>query len=234
MNLHERGKARRKQRILDAVVEIVDAQGIAGLTIARVSESAEVSVKTIYNLMGSLPEILDEMSSTLFRDLAEQLRASDHAQEPKKFFDEFVDKSQRFLLSDEKKNRAALTAILQNNIASGRSYRNSPPASGQFKFIAKGLRLFENNGYIRSTVNIELLAEQILFAEGMLLELWATKLIDLERYQLTYRYHIWTLIRAWADSSFVGYADKIILELQEQLVLQEHDSQTSPATSSLQ
>jgi AcrR family transcriptional regulator len=225
MNLHERGKIRRKQRILDAVVEIVDDEGIAGLTISRVSERAEVSVKTIYNLMGSLPDILDEMSGTLFSSLAEQLRASDHAQDPKKFFDELVDKSKLFLQGDEKRNRAALTAILHSNITSGRSYRNTPSASSQFKFIAKGIRLFQDQGYIRSTVHIELLAEQMLYAEAMLLELWATKLIDLERYQLTYKYHIWTLIRAWTNKSFVGYADKTILDLQQKLVLLDSDRQ---------
>ena len=229
MNLHERGKIRRKQRILDAVVEIVDEEGIAGLTVSRVSERAEVSVKTLYNLVGSLPDILDEMSGALFASLKDQLRAIGHAEDPKLYFDEFVEKSKLFLQGDEKRNRAALTAILYSNIASGRSYRHTPSASGQFKFIAKGIRLFRDQGYLRATVNIELLAEQMLYAEAMLLELWATKLIDLDRYDLTYRYHLWTLIRAWATESFTGYADSAILDLQKTLVFLESDRE-SPTT----
>ena len=221
MNLHERGKVRRKQRILDAVIEIVDAEGVAGLTTSRVSEHAEVSVKTIYNLIGSLDEILDELSQTLFSSLAEQLRTRDQSQDVKTFFDEFIDKSHQFLQCDEKRNRAALTAILHANNVSGGSYRDIPIAGEQFKFMAKGIRLFQKQGYLRSAVNVQLLAEQMLFADAMLLELWTTKRIDLERYELTYKYHVWTLIRAWAEVSFIGHCDRSILELQKKLMLLE-------------
>jgi len=175
---------------------------------------------------------LDELSGTLFSNLAEQLSTTDHGKDSKIFFDDFVDKSHRFLQSDEKRHRAALSAILHVNLSSGRSYRNTPTSSDQFKFIAKGIRLFEAQGYIRSTVNIELLAEQMIYADAILLELWVTKQIDLERHRLTYKYHIWTLIRAWADETFIGYCDKNILDLQQKLIALESDH-NNPSTVSV-
>ncbi len=217
MNLHERGKMRRKQRIVDAIVDIVDDEGMSALTIARVSERAEVSVKTIYNLVGSLDGILYEMSRTHFSSLASQLAVDDRAEDIRQLFDRMVDRGYDFLKSDKKRNRAALTAILHANIATRRSYRNTPPASDQFRYISKGIRLFATEGLIRPSVNVDLLAEQMLYADAMLLELWVAKRIDLERYALTYKYHIWTLLRAWAGSAFIEYSDARISDIQDEL-----------------
>ena len=218
MNLHDKGKLRRKRRILDAVIEIVDKEGVGNLTISRVAELAEVSVKTIYNLTGSLNDILDELVITLFESLQHQGHFSDTAPHPEKVFDEFIDANCLFLASNEKKHRAAIKAILHINISHGRSYLSASITRNQLELFAQGIQIFSNNDFIKPAANIELLADQMIYAHGMLLESWAANVIDLERFRLTCKYHIWTLLRAWAHDSFIYYADETIMGLQNSIV----------------
>ena len=68
MNLREQGKERRRQRILDAVVDLLQADGMTALSTARIAEAAEVSVATLYNLIGSVDEILDALMERQVRE----------------------------------------------------------------------------------------------------------------------------------------------------------------------
>ena len=48
----ERAKADRRLRITEAAAELLEAGGLAGLTMRALSEAAGLSVPTIYNLIG--------------------------------------------------------------------------------------------------------------------------------------------------------------------------------------
>lgn len=50
---YERGKAKRRQRILDTAVEIISEEGEDGLTIRAIAARAGLSPVTAYNLFGS-------------------------------------------------------------------------------------------------------------------------------------------------------------------------------------
>ncbi|MFK7977537.1 MAG: TetR/AcrR family transcriptional regulator, partial [Halioglobus sp.] len=63
MGLRDKGKTRRRQRILQAVVDIVAEDGVKGLTTNQIAQKAEVSVATLYNLIGSIDDILDQLVS---------------------------------------------------------------------------------------------------------------------------------------------------------------------------
>ena len=54
----ERAKADRRQRITEAAGELLEAGGLAGLTMRALSEAAGLSVPTIYNLIGGRDHVL--------------------------------------------------------------------------------------------------------------------------------------------------------------------------------
>ena len=53
-----RVRARSSRKILDAAQWLVELDGIDGLSMRRLANEADVSVRTIYNLFGGKPEIL--------------------------------------------------------------------------------------------------------------------------------------------------------------------------------
>lgn len=58
MGIRERSKQKRRNRILIAARGMIVDEGVAGLSMRALADSAEVSVATLYNLLGSKEEIL--------------------------------------------------------------------------------------------------------------------------------------------------------------------------------
>jgi len=56
--LRERAKAGRRRQIIAAAADLLEAGGLAGLTMRALSEAAELSVPTIYNLIGGRDHVL--------------------------------------------------------------------------------------------------------------------------------------------------------------------------------
>lgn len=56
--LREKGKARRKARIIEAAKRLLAEGGIEALSTRRLAEEAELSVHTLYSLVGSKEQIL--------------------------------------------------------------------------------------------------------------------------------------------------------------------------------
>jgi len=71
----EQGKERRRRRILDAAAQLVEADGLDGLTMRRLSEAAGVSYATVYNLIGSKEDVLVALLRSGLEDLGAQLAA---------------------------------------------------------------------------------------------------------------------------------------------------------------
>jgi len=92
-SLRERGKARRIQRILDAAAHIIEADGIDSLSMQTLADEAEVSVSTLYNLVGGKDAILLKLLSVTVDNL--EMTAPSQGADPVStlgsLIDEFVD-----------------------------------------------------------------------------------------------------------------------------------------------
>ena len=71
----EQGKERRRRRILDAAAQLVEREGLDGLTMRRLSDAAGVSYATVYNLVGSKEDVLVALLRSGLEDLGAQLAA---------------------------------------------------------------------------------------------------------------------------------------------------------------
>ncbi len=58
MELVERQMKRRRERILEAAREIIGQHGFEGLTMRQLAAASDVTVPTVYNLVGSKEEVL--------------------------------------------------------------------------------------------------------------------------------------------------------------------------------
>jgi AcrR family transcriptional regulator len=56
--LRERNKAKRRDAVLDAALELLDQSGSEAPTTEQIAERAEVSVATVYNLVGTREQLL--------------------------------------------------------------------------------------------------------------------------------------------------------------------------------
>ena len=77
-NLRERGKARRVQRILDAAAHIMETEGIEALSMQALADEAEVSISTLYNLVGGKDAILLLLLSVMVDDLRDGRTRTSH------------------------------------------------------------------------------------------------------------------------------------------------------------
>lgn len=70
--LREKGKQRRRSRILDAARQILASEGLAGLSTRKLAEAAELSVHTLYKLVGNKEDIL----AAVMKDNHDRVEAS--------------------------------------------------------------------------------------------------------------------------------------------------------------
>lgn len=199
MSLREQGKARRRERILQAAIGLLSKEGVEGLTTARLAEQAEVSVATLYNLIGSRDAILDELVNWMSQAFTAYLdtRCDDRV-EPLQRIDRYASSACDFLRKDEAGNRAALRAIFGLNINRGSSPLVHGVSLRGHTLLCEALQECQSLGQLQATADCSLMAEQMIFSQSILLESWAAEFITTERYGLTNRLHFWTIVKAWA------------------------------------
>lgn len=73
IDLRERGKERRRSRVLEAAREMIREAGVDGLTMGPLAQAAEVSLATIYNLFGDRTGVLDAIVARVTDDLVPRL-----------------------------------------------------------------------------------------------------------------------------------------------------------------
>jgi AcrR family transcriptional regulator len=77
--LRERAKAGRRLQITDAAADLIEAGGLGGLTMRALSEAAELSVPTIYNLIGGRDHVLVAVMERFGSEFDAQLAALESA-----------------------------------------------------------------------------------------------------------------------------------------------------------
>jgi len=108
--LRERGKERRRDRILESAKGLIRDTGVDGLTMGPLAESAEVSLATIYNLFGDRTGVLTALVSRVMDDLVQRLDAIDEG-DPLEHSRAFITTSVDHLTSDSAFFRPLVVAL---------------------------------------------------------------------------------------------------------------------------
>lgn len=221
MALREEGKERRRQRILDAAVDVLCDEGLSGLTIARIAERAQVSVATLYNLIGPLEEIIGAMVTRRFKEFEAIRLEPTEREDPVAAIYRLVDAMVEHFREDPARSQAIHRAIYQLNLSQGLSTQVTEAAErhlGSFRGRVEDLRRL---GLIRPGANPGQLAEQMLTAQMSLLQAWSIGLVSLDHYQLSCRLFFATLLRAFATRKLAPRLDREMAELEAELSLEK-------------
>ncbi|MRI31467.1 hypothetical protein EOPP23_00490 [Endozoicomonas sp. OPT23] len=217
MSLREKGKARRKQQIIDAVVSILCDEGFAALSTSKIAERAEVSVATLYNLMGSIDSILDVMVEQLSNEFKSAFKPITESQDPIAIIEAVSDSAYEFLNQDIAKYQAILKAVFQINISRDHSAPVFLTANNNRTLFVSAINQLQDSGRMLPDISAQLLSQQMLVTQIFLLQNWSAGVIDLERYCDTSKFHFLLLIKAWAAPELASELETRILEIQSRI-----------------
>ena len=109
--LREKGKARRKEQILQAAKRLLADGGIDALSARKLADEAEVSVRTLYALVGSKAQVLEAvMQQNHDRVLADMLGFD--GQHPIDRLFAFVDSTYRIIAEDVAGQKALMRVLM--------------------------------------------------------------------------------------------------------------------------
>ena len=166
--MREQAKERRRGRILDAAARLVEADGLEGLTMRRLSDAASVSYATVYNLVGSKEDVLVALLRSRLEDVGAELATSPPA-DP-------LDRA-----------RALVATVVDHFVARPRLYRPLVLAAHDPGAGARGLpirrrtiSLYETairdgveRGLLRDELDARVLARHITLAINGIIRRWA-------------------------------------------------------------
>lgn len=81
-SLRSRNKSKRRNAVLDAALDLLDGPDAQSVTAEHVAERAEVSVATVYNLVGTREQLLMALVDRLIDDLITSLGGATPADDP--------------------------------------------------------------------------------------------------------------------------------------------------------
>jgi AcrR family transcriptional regulator len=109
--LRERGKARRKDRIIESAKRLLAAGGLEALSLRRLAEEAELSVRTLYSLVGSKEQVLVAvMQHNHDRVLADLLDIDE--QHPVEKLIAFVESTYRIIAEDAAAQKPLMRVLM--------------------------------------------------------------------------------------------------------------------------
>ncbi len=234
MSLREVGKERRRQRILTAAQAILCEDGLEGLATAKLAARAEVSVATLYNLIGSqetiLATLLEQHAQDITDSLDQQLQQAQEGDQPLEQVLAYAEATYHFLSRDETGYRAVYRAVFQRNFGMQGNADIFASRDSSARHLHRCLQSLKNRKLLSSACNCRLLTEQMMMSQVILLQNWAVGLIDLQRFRLTGRLHLLSAMSTWSEPSFRQQLESMALQLQQQVLNHDRAARRRPAT----
>lgn len=155
--LRERNKARRREAILDAALDLLRAEPLASVTTERVAALAEVSPATVYNLVGTREQLLLALIDRVIGSLVDSFSAPDDTDpdDPITTARHIVDQSAQAFIADSVAYRQIIRAV--RDFAATRSSTALDPA--QLQVVA--MRDAKKLGIVRADLDPAALGRQI-------------------------------------------------------------------------
>jgi len=109
--LREKGKARRKEQIIEAAKRLLASGGLEALSLRRLADEAELSVRTLYSLVGSKEQVLEAvMQQNHDRVLADLLDTDE--KHPVEKLIAFVDSTYRIIAEDAAAQKPLMRVLM--------------------------------------------------------------------------------------------------------------------------
>ena len=109
--IREKGKARRKQQIIQAAKTLLAAGGIEALSTRKLAEAAELSVHTLYAQVGSKDKILEAVMADNHNRVLSDILAI-NAQHPIEQIFAFVESTYRIIAEDSAAQKPLMRVLM--------------------------------------------------------------------------------------------------------------------------
>lgn len=231
----ELAKAQRRQRILDAARDIICAQGIESLSAQLIAERAQVSVATLYNLIGSLEAIqkllLMQLADGFSNALERHLTGHQNSQDPYVALLGFGEATFAFLHEDEANYRSLHRVIFARQFSPAGSNDNLRARHHSATHLQHCLEALRDKKQLMAQADLSLLVEQLLMCQVILLQNWSIELISLPRLRAMLKLQTLQLITPWLEPSAAGDVQHRLQQAQEQI--QRLDQRQQPVVATL-
>ncbi len=177
-SLRERGKRRRREAVLSAVRDILRDGDAADLTAERVAARAEVSVATVYNLVGPRDRWWAALVAEVVQEVSGRTAAAGPGEDPVAWSEALVTAWVTVLQSDPDVNRKVVLALW----SSGAELPDTGPRPVD-PFVDAVARAVEA-GVVRSDVAVEVLGMHVLVAAVGAMQLWAVGALSIRQLEL--------------------------------------------------
>lgn len=175
-------KLDRRARILGEAQRLIARTGFEGLSLRKLAAAAEVTVPTIYNLVGGKDVILTELFGDMVGTIETALEQIDE-EDPLARAEAIIIEAMRLIREDQTFHRAALIAFdyLDRSKQSGVNWSGlgARAASMQERALAQAQKM----GLLRGEIRAALLAERIFAAYTDASRKWASRLIPLDGFR---------------------------------------------------
>jgi AcrR family transcriptional regulator len=192
--LRERHKHQRRERILEAIRELLREFPSETPTVERIAELADVSPATVFNLVGPREQQWAEVADALLRELDARLALT---------ADEDPRERARMIVSEAVELFIADSAVSQHLVNSwGRSatlMRENP-----IPHLRAAIRQGQELGILRPDLNIGALAGHIAIACGGALRQWAAGQIGDDAFRARTRFAVDVVFAAAASEDFAA------------------------------
>ena len=194
--LRERNKARRRDAILDAALDLLDEPHGSVLTTERIAEVAEVSVATVYNLVGTREQLLLALVDRLIAGLVVPDRggAASRRDDPLTRLRDVLDASVSALTSRPIAYQRVFLQLAA--VASPETHTKLSPAAA----TAVELRRAQAAGLIRDDLDVEALALQSYLSYNGALLRWAAGALSDRAFRAAVRHGLATVLAAGATT----------------------------------
>ena len=178
MSLREAGKEQRRGQILGAAARLVEAEGLDGLTMRRLSDEAGVSYATVYNLVGAKEDVLVALLRSGLEALGAELGALT-------------------TLGPLERSAALVTGIVDHFVAQPQLYRPLVRAVHDPSLGARGLPIRRHTialheasireaialGLLTDELDPHVLARHLTLAVNGAIQRWAAEITDDEQFR---------------------------------------------------
>lgn len=171
-NLRERNKAKRRNAILDAALDLLDEPEGSPLTTERIADLAEVSVATVYNLVGTREHLLLALVDRLIGGLVGPRDDVPAMEDPLERLRLLVDGSVTALTSRPVAYRRVFLQLAA--VANPEMHTKLSPAAA----TAAELGRAQEAGLIRDDLDVEALALQSYLSFNGALLRWAAGVLS--------------------------------------------------------
>lgn len=192
--LRERHKQQRRERILEAILELLRESPNETPTVEQIAELADLSPATVFNLVGPREQQWAALCDMLLGELNASL-ASAADEDPREQARKIVGESVELFIADA----AVYMHLVNSSERSGALLQDSP-----IPRLRAALRRGQTNGMLRSDLNVNALVGHIATAGGGALRHWAAGGISDAEFRKRARFAVDVVFAAGASGDHVA------------------------------